>query len=119
MIHPGLNERIMLLIKTELVKNVLKSMHRNQSFLAEKLGLHKSSLSKYLNNQAKLSPYFIEGILNFTNIPYEILFYSDGKPDTREFWGDTYVMEGQTMRLPKYKDTITAKKNEMADEVFA
>mgnify|MGYP001581956489 CR=1 FL=1 len=113
------NGIIMLLIKKELVKTWLKTIGRNQSWLANRMGLHKSTMSQYLNNNDKLSAYFISAILDVTNMKYEDLFFSDSKPDTRERYGDVFVVAGKPMRLPAYKEHLSRTEQEEVEEIKA
>jgi transcriptional regulator with XRE-family HTH domain len=101
----------MLTINRDVLDDVLRAMRRNQTWLAETMGLHRSYVSQCLNNRCKISVYFITQLLTITHIPFDVLFKYDSAPDNREFYGDLYVVGGKTMRLPEYKQAIVDRIN--------
>ena len=109
-----LTERLMLIIRKDRVDNVLKAKFRNQSWLAEQMGFHKSYVSQCLNNRCKMSMPFVSAAIRVTGIPYEELFYDDGKFDSREFHGDLYVVEGKPMRVHRYREHLEKIEQELA-----
>lgn len=96
----------MLIVKQDVINNWLKAAYQNQTWLAAEMGFTKSYLSQILNNRCKISTEVICRLCRITHIPFQELFYDDGKIDTREFYGDVYCVDGEAMRVVKYKEYI-------------
>lgn len=103
---------VMLLIRKDIVMDVLRAMRRNQRWLGQMMGYGDAHMSRCLNNQSKLSQPFVSAILGVLHVPYDELFYDDHRPDTREFFGEIYVVNGTPMKLSKYKDYLNRVKHE-------
>ena len=93
----------MILIRTNLTKNWLREIGRNQDWLAAKLGVSKGYMSQVINNQIKMTIPFIDQMLILTNMPFEKLFYHDGTEDRRKFWSKEVSWEGNFLRRHKYQ----------------
>lgn len=65
-------------------------------------------MSQIVNNRCKISMAVASAIIRITGIPFDQLFIDDGRIDTREFYGDVYVVDGRAMRLPKYKTHLSS-----------
>lgn len=106
----------MILLNSKKLLQWLEVTERSQNWLAKELGLRirgkpytKGYISQILNNKCKISTLIIENLLLLTNIPFEELFYFDGKEDKREFYGDE-IWDGEKF-LPahEYKRNIFLK----------
>ncbi len=98
-----MKDSLMLIVKKNILDSWLKASFRNYSWLAEKMNFHKTYISQVVNNRCKVSMPCVAALLRTTHIPFDELFADDGAVDTREFYGDVYVVNGKGMRLPAYK----------------
>ena len=112
----------MTLIKKEVLDAYLKAIKRNYSWLADEITYDKSYMSQVVNNRCKISQMFVGAILRRTGFKYEDLFFDDGLIDTRERYSEVYSVDGDHMRLPKYKERLNEiKRNQpgYAEKEFA
>ena len=96
----------MILIKPTKIREWLKSIEKNQQWLAGELHVGKSYLSQILHNRCKISRAIIEGIMNLSHIAYDALFYMDKEIDNREFYGATMTLRGKYMKTAEYNKEI-------------
>jgi len=96
----------MIVLRKEVVREYLKATRRNQNWLAEEMGYTKGYVSQVMNDGCKISAGFIESMLLVTHIPFDVLFYYDGRPDTREYYGEVFVLDGETMNKRKFFEDL-------------
>lgn len=77
----------MILIRPQKVKEWLRSIEKDQNWLAAEIGIKKSYLSLTLHNRTKISRNVMDKILTLSRIPYESLFYVSNEVDSRQFYG--------------------------------
>ena len=99
----------MIILRKDILTMWLKTIRRNQTWLAKEMGLTKGYISQIANNRCKISREVIEGILIVTKFQFEHIFIIDGTPDTREFYGDTFVVDGKPMQKKVYYEKIRSK----------
>lgn len=95
----------MIHIHTENIEQWQEATGYNQRELAIGLQVTPGCLSAFKNNMSGYSPskHMIERLHHFTRMKYEKIFWTDGKFDSRERFGDIYVVDGKIMRLEEYK----------------
>lgn len=84
----------MIVLKRQVLDNYLKATHRNYSWLAREMDYTKGYISQVINDDRyKISSSFIEKMLMITNIPFNELFYMDGRPEWKQFYDEVFEHE--------------------------
>lgn len=84
----------MILLNKEKFTAYLKTIGRDQSWLARKFGITKGYVSQLVNNKCHIPALMIERLLMLTGMRFEDLFDFNGQEDRREFFGkDIYIDE--------------------------
>ncbi len=96
----------MIVLRKEVLRDWLKVTKRNQNWLAHEMGYTKGYISQVMNDECKISAGFIERILIVTKIQFGDMFYFDGRPDTRENYGEVFVFEGQNFNKRRFFEEI-------------
>lgn len=96
----------MIVLRKEVLRKYLEATHRNQNWLAERMDYTKGYISQVINDECKISAGFIERLLILTHIPFDELFYFDGRPDTREYYGEVFSVDGEPMNKRRFFDGI-------------
>lgn len=100
----------MILVRKKVVREWLKLIGRNQAWLALYMGYTQGYVSQIMNNRCKMSSAFIEDLLRVTHMSFEDLFATNGEPDAREFYGEVFVLNGETMNKRKYYEAIRQRE---------
>lgn len=108
----------MIKIKTEVVKNWLDTINRNQNWLAKKTGYTEGYISQTLRNECKVSREIIEAIYTLSHMPIEYFLEIDTITDTRERYGCVYVIDGEPMSKKRYYDYIRSNKLQKEKELL-
>lgn len=93
-------------MRVEVLETWLKVTGRNYTWLAMKMGYTKGYISQIVNDGCRVSATFIEQLLMITHIPFNDLFYVDGRPDTREYYGEIFCIDGERMNKRRYFEEI-------------
>lgn len=96
----------MILIKTEVIKMYLKSIGRNQEWLARKMDITPGYLSIMINNYCKVSREMMECLMDITHCEWGHLFERRQQVDDREFYGDRIFYDGKLMKRAEYRQII-------------
>jgi len=95
----------MILIRASIIKQWLKIIGRNQSWLARHLGVSDSFVSQVLSNKCKIPPLIIEKFL-ILGFKFEEIFTYDGNIDDREFYGKEIWFNEKLFNSEEYKRII-------------
>lgn len=97
----------MILIKTQRIKDWLVNIGKNQSWLANELGVGKAYVSQILANRCKISRPIINKLLVLSHIDFEGLFFHNDEEDKREFFGIDIYFRGKMIKYKQYSEEIT------------
>lgn len=86
----------------------LNVTRKNQNWLADEMGYTKGYISQIVNDDCKISAAFIERLLLVTRMEFRDLFYCDGRVDTREQYGEIFVLDGQNYNKRRFFEEIRA-----------
>jgi len=99
----------MLLVNGDTVKAWLKSINKNQQWLADMYGCNKSYVSQILNNGCAVSGNFVGFLMHITHMDFWQLFQYFNEPDCRKFYGKEVSMNGQIMPRETYYKLIESR----------
>ena len=99
----------MILLRSEALRKWLKITRKNQEWLAQAYCVRPSYISQILNNRCPISGNFIGFILSVTRMNFEDLFYYDGEPDRRLFFGKDIIYHGKVINSELYYRVIRAR----------
>lgn len=108
----------MIILKEEVLENYLKTIKRNRSWLALRLGYHRSYISLVMNNRCKISRQFIGSILRLTNFKFEDLFEIHNQEDDREFYGEDIYFGGRIENGKTYYEMLDRIRQKHAETNF-
>lgn len=78
-------------------------------WLAENYGVRESYISQIMHNRTHISGNFIGFILAKTQMNFDDLFYYDGMPDCRRFFGKDIHFGGRVLKGDEYYALIEDK----------
>ena len=99
----------MLLVNGDEVRKWLKTIRKNQQWLADKYGCNKSYISQLLNNSCPVSGNFIGFLMHHTHMEFWQLFHYFNEPDCRKFYGREVSVNGETMDLQSYYKLVETR----------
>lgn len=105
----------MVIVRSDLLRKWLETTGRNQSWLAHQLGVTRGYVSQIINADTKCSMAFVERILLITHMQFERLFYFDGQPDGRAFYGKQLWFKEKIWERSEYHEEI---KRKLASEIW-
>lgn len=96
----------MILVKTEVIKEWLRCIGRNQAWLAKKIDITPGYMSLIINNECKVSREIIELLKEITHAEFETIFETRPEPDDRYFYGNRIWYDGKLMKRREYHKMI-------------